>query len=275
MRRIHFKPDKLEGSQRAWWDKWSKRSETATAKAIENHEADRDLGLNQKVWSDLKKWLFENVFDGKCAYCESRAMTTSYGDAEHYRPKSEVSVKDADGKAQIVHAGGEKHPGYFWLAFDWENLIPSCARCNSGMGKQTQFPTRNGHVLDASKTTSELDREEKPLLLHPYPAEGREDPHESVSFEEHGGISAHTEGGAETIKVCDLQRADLVEDRRAAREAAAAAWNSALSASGHDVKPLDVSIAEMKRPNRAYHRVWADYADQRLEQLKQQAARAR
>ena len=270
MRFIEFDPAKLSDQARTDWEKWAMRAEEARKKAISDHEADKKLALNQKVWSDLKAWLLLHVFDGKCSYCESRTVATSYGDAEHYRPKSEVSVRGADGKVQIVYVDGQKHPGYFWLAFDWENLIPSCQLCNSGEGKQTQFPIRNVHVHDVSKTTAELDAEEEPLLLHPYPRAGREDPRKSIAFEPLGGVAAQTERGEETIKVCNLQRHGLVEERRAARENVERAWTDALLDAGKKIKPLDQSIAELKEPGRAYSRVWADYVEARLEELKAQ-----
>lgn len=58
----------------------------------------------------------ERLFHGKCAYCESRYDITGPVDIEHYRPKGEVE--------------GESHDGYWWLAGDWDNLLPSCLDCN-------------------------------------------------------------------------------------------------------------------------------------------------
>ncbi|MBG7614641.1 endonuclease [Brevundimonas sp. BAL450] len=59
----------------------------------------------------------ERLFHGKCAYCESRYDITGPVDIEHFRPKGAVEGDDA-------------HPGYWWLAGDWENLLPSCLDCN-------------------------------------------------------------------------------------------------------------------------------------------------
>jgi hypothetical protein len=42
-----------------------------------------------------------------------------------------------------------EHPGYYWLAYEWTNLLPSCYDCNSfrrhgtmkaGPGKNERFP---------------------------------------------------------------------------------------------------------------------------------------
>lgn len=59
----------------------------------------------------------ERLFHGKCAYCESRYDITGPVDIEHFRPKGEVE-------------GEPGHLGYWWLAGDWENLLPSCIDCN-------------------------------------------------------------------------------------------------------------------------------------------------
>lgn len=65
---------------------------------------------------DVKKSL-RALFLGKCAYCESFFEETAPVDVEHYRPKAAVE-------------GRPKHPGYWWLAMKWENLLPSCIDCN-------------------------------------------------------------------------------------------------------------------------------------------------
>lgn len=58
----------------------------------------------------------EKLFHGKCAYCESRYDITAPVDIEHFRPKGAVE--------------GIDHPGYWWLAAEWSNLLPSCIDCN-------------------------------------------------------------------------------------------------------------------------------------------------
>jgi len=57
------------------------------------------------------------LFHGKCAYCESVYAGTQPMDVEHFRPKGGVEEKP-------------DHPGYWWLAMKWENLLPSCIDCN-------------------------------------------------------------------------------------------------------------------------------------------------
>ena len=57
----------------------------------------------------------------KCAFCESFFAHTGYGDVEHFRPKAGYKQQEADTL---------KRPGYYWLAYEWNNLFCSCQLCN-------------------------------------------------------------------------------------------------------------------------------------------------
>lgn len=57
------------------------------------------------------------LFHGKCAYCESSIKAVQPTDIEHFRPKGRV-------------ANCPEHPGYWWLAARWDNLLASCIDCN-------------------------------------------------------------------------------------------------------------------------------------------------
>src|SRR5262249_341553 len=108
------------------------------------------ISFNQKIWKELKWHLFE-LFHDKCAYCENKPLAGYPGDVEHYRPKGKV---DED----------ESHPGYYWLAYDETNLLPSCSLCNQPRrAKLTHFPVKGAHSRDARKLAAEV-----PLLLNPY-----------------------------------------------------------------------------------------------------------
>ncbi|MBO9452694.1 hypothetical protein J7426_20660 [Tropicibacter sp. R16_0] len=63
------------------------------------------------------KQLLQDMFHGKCAYCETFYSAAQPMDVEHYRPKGAVSEDD-------------DHDGYWWLAMKWDNLLPSCIDCN-------------------------------------------------------------------------------------------------------------------------------------------------
>lgn len=127
--------------------------------------------------ADQVKERLNALFAGKCAYCETFYGACSPMDVEHYRPKGAVREAPA-------------HPGYWWLASHWENLLPSCPDCNrershvqidsvvdvmqltadalaatSLSGKKDSFPLRAGTPRAADEHTDVSS--EQPLLLNP------------------------------------------------------------------------------------------------------------
>lgn len=124
------------------------------------------------------KAALEKMFGGKCAYCESRYNVTAPVDIEHYRPKGQVQEDPA-------------HQGYWWLAAEWTNLLPSCIDCNrkrkqptpkpsadltrmidegrgtvvTNTGKKDSFPLTD-EAARARASADSLERE-SPLLLNP------------------------------------------------------------------------------------------------------------
>jgi uncharacterized protein (TIGR02646 family) len=94
----------------------------------------------------------DSLFKGLCAYCESNFAATSPGDVEHYRPKSKVKENDT-------------HPGYWWVAADWQNLLMSCTDCNRGR-YQYHYDTASGQCV-LSEKTSKLGKECSFPILSP------------------------------------------------------------------------------------------------------------
>lgn len=210
MRRVVFDPDKdLDLEQRTWWRSWVKRSEKARDSMIDKRGRDEEATFDGSIWSDLKAWLLRNVFHGKCAYCETMVTAGFFGDGEHYRPKGNVTVADASGTRRTVADGDKNHPGYYWLAYDWRNLLPSCQRCNNA--KLDQFPVAGSHVHWEESEPEALDALEEPLLINPYLEEA--DPY--LRFGEFGVISAidGNPKGKATIEVLKLDRRELTDDR--------------------------------------------------------------
>lgn len=101
---------------------------------------------------------------GKCCFCE-RLIGTD-GDIEHFRPK--LAYKQAAGKAL-------QRPGYYWLAYEWDNLYLSCTGCNQ-RHKQNLFPLENPETR-ATNHKQRIDREQ-PLFIDP----GTENPAEFIGF---------------------------------------------------------------------------------------------
>ncbi|WP_200551975.1 AAA family ATPase [Kosakonia sp. LAM2021] len=151
---------------------------------------------------EVKNALYD-LFQGKCAWCESRINSTASGDICHYRPKGAV-------------AESRKHPGYWWLASQWENLLLSCPACNrphqyNGViaGKSSRFP-----LEDETQRAFEpgWEEREKPLLLDPT----SDDPARHFVYDWEGNILSETPEGQMTITIIGLNRPALVEARRSA-----------------------------------------------------------
>lgn len=210
MRHIKFDPLKLHNpAHKDFWDKWLRRADAATQRIIECQKNGTTIEFEEKIWKDLEDWLTLNVFFGFCAYCESAVVGVAPPDAEHYRPKKMVRVR----------LTGHTHPGYFWLAYNWKNILPSCLECNRGRGKGNFFPVERVHIVTYSDKSNpdDLDQREGPLLLHPY----RDKPREHLAFGVAGLVSGLTPKGKESVTTYGLNREGL-QDQRA--EAQRAAW---------------------------------------------------
>ena len=134
---------------------------------------------------------------GKCCYCESKFRANSPGDVEHYRPKR--AVKQRDGQSI-------EYPGYYWLAYDWNNLLVSCEVCNRSH-KKNLFPLKNPDAR--ARSHHERIADERPLFINP----GFEDPRKHIRFQG-PTLFCCTEFGRAMIDGMDLNRHDLKEDRR-------------------------------------------------------------
>ncbi|MCB9294525.1 MAG: hypothetical protein H6559_15585 [Lewinellaceae bacterium] len=152
----------------------------------------------------------KGIYYNKCAYCED---IQNKPEVEHYRPKKKLSED-------------RNHPGYYWLCYEWTNLLPACHYCNTDKGKRNQFSIRGIRVSapprlpDGSWNQSANDAsvspliDEEPYLLHPE----IDQPDDGSYFKFHNtgemeGIDPK-ERGEKTIEICDLNREDLLEKRR-------------------------------------------------------------
>jgi hypothetical protein len=97
-------------------------------------------------------------------------------------------------------------PGYYWLAYSWENLLVACEKCNREY-KRTQFPLANPEKRACSHH-HRID-EEIPMLLHP----AFDEPREHIRFRKDAPMGL-TPVGSTTIQVLGLaSRAELVDAR--------------------------------------------------------------
>jgi hypothetical protein len=218
MRRIEVQPP-----DNAKWQRWRKDCEQETqnlAAAIAQGESPtfkQNLYRRKSIKSDF----FFNKsapFYGKCAYCESPISDFQHGDIEHFRPKGGVTDKN---DVPIPF-----HPGYYWLAYDWENLLPSCAICNQPtlignqkIGKHNRFPVMGTHA----QKPEEIDQEE-PLLINPASPQAGDDPEQHLAVDLQTGLMIGlTERGKKCIEIFGLNVRDQLvsERRRACREVTA------------------------------------------------------
>ena len=147
---------------------------------------------------DVKKRLQADQH-GKCAYCETRFLHSSPGDVEHYRPKA--------GYRQTATAPVQG-PGYYWLAYEWSNLLFACEDCNR-IRKRQLFPLANDPAGRAHSHHHD-EAQENPLLLNP--AAGP-DPETQITFVEEAAKGITPEGKA-SVDAYGLNRPELLDDRR-------------------------------------------------------------
>ena len=69
------------------------------------------------------------------------------------------------------------YPEYFWLAYEWENLLFACDDCNDQGHKANLFPLVNPQQR-ATAVDKDIKRE-KPLILNPY---GNSDPEKHIAW---------------------------------------------------------------------------------------------
>lgn len=121
-----------------------------------------------RIYNTAIKNNLEALYHKKCAYCE-QYMSDKDFTVEHYRPK----------KGSF---------SYYWLGYEWTNLLPVCIDCNNPKGDKfpVAVPERvlpnsdkisrrkepllldNGDLdLTAMKANHAYLLDENPLLLHP------------------------------------------------------------------------------------------------------------
>jgi len=254
MRRANFDPTALQGDDQSWWKAWDAKSRAERTACCDARAAGEAYEFVEKIWKDLKEFLLRSAFHNKCGYCEGPVRAVSYGDADHYRPKKRVTTK-VDGSAEEVTCdGGGKHPGYYWLAYDWENLVPACERCNRANAKMNQFPVAKRHSCTPLLDTPALNELEGPLLLNPhYESSGG-----TLVFGELGTVSPvnGNERGTATVQTCRLDREELETERGSAQETA---WLQFTRALGGAPNEIDDVISEWEAGVRPYSRAALDY----------------
>ena len=188
---------------------WVARASSETVKAIRSagsktYRFDPDIYRAPQVQVALRTLFFD-----KCAYCEYFLIRSDMN-VDHFRPKGSVS-------------GLCNHFGYYWLAYDWRNLLPACVCCNQirrarpvwpkvtpgpAAGKGTSFP-----IKDESRraySPSDSVALETPLLLDPTV----EDPAKHITFDPLGHPIGISKQGETSIAIYNLDTRLLNRERR-------------------------------------------------------------
>lgn len=176
-----------------------------TAKQKLEEKVSRGEGIHTKdfhseYWGaqDVKGSLFDSQH-GKCCFCENIRSPKRELDVEHFRPKAGID-------------GEPNHTGYWWLAYEWSNLVYACKPCNETY-KKNQFPISGVRALNPEDKLED----ENPKLIHPVD----EDPAEFIIFDwwtAYGkmvkAVGRDDDGrGNKTINVVALNRFELMEER--------------------------------------------------------------
>ena len=156
--------------------------------------------FNSKIYGakSVKKALLKAQHD-KCCFCESKVTPVAYGDVEHFRPKAGFRQNPDDELGR---------PGYYWLAYEWDNLYFSCQLCNQ-LYKKNLFPLKNP-ARRARSHREDVSREE-PEFIDP----GKTDPAQFIGFREEYLFAINDNSvGQTTITELGLNRDALAEERR-------------------------------------------------------------
>jgi uncharacterized protein (TIGR02646 family) len=160
----------------------------------------RTFEFNQDIYgAEAVKTPLRRAQNEKCCFCEAHVGHISYGDVEHIRPKAGFRQR---------RGGRLTRPGYFWLAYEWTNLLFSCQLCNQ-RGKETLFPLEQ--PARRARSPRDLLSNERPLFINP----AEEDPSRFLGFREEMLYPVrNSRRGRATIDALHLNRPALAEHRR-------------------------------------------------------------
>lgn len=129
----------------------------------------------------------------KCCFCEKPIQN---GQIEHFRPKN--GWQQTRGKGNPI-----TKPGYYWLAYNWDNMLLSCGECNHSGQKGNLFPVNGFRATDHTMN----HKNENHVIIDP----SEEDPSRYISFHKEFPIGIDKNGrGDENIQIFKLKtRADL------------------------------------------------------------------
>lgn len=167
-------------------------------KSYHNRDRQERLRFDDKLIRQLRDNLI-GVFSSKCAYCETKVGVSDPGTLDPFRPRN---------GARGLKKGQYAPMHYWWLFYEWDNMMLSCSMCNQKY-KRDFFPIEEESRRVQEGMRGESLFSEGALLIDPC----NENPEEHLSFSEDGTVSAITTKGQVTIDVLGLNRVPLIKDR--------------------------------------------------------------
>ena len=251
---IHIKFE--EPTSQKWRD-WRAKCQTEQLRHNAAVRDGRASKINELLYKGQKDAIYINLdgpFRGKCAYCEQKIIGDQRGDIEHFRPKAAV-VQNNNKPIKIKIDGKMKnHPGYYWLVYDWKNLLPSCILCNQlsaekgetpRFGKGNQFPVRRFRAKEEGE-----ENLEEPLLLHPI----FNKPEDHIEVDNLGVFKPKNKSdrGKKSMDIFGLNYRDLPNDRKkkyndVKNKMRLLAHAAAADANSNETRMLLEEISEIKK----------------------------
>lgn len=159
-----------------------------------HRKGEERFSIDAETYGDLSvRKVLERAQRGKCGYCDAKMLPL---DIEHYRPKS---------ASKQARTAKDEKPGYYWLSYEWQNLLLACVFCNQSRQDTAGEPTGKGTLFPLINPTKRARSHhdslapEEPLLLHPY----EDDPDEHIGYRQYR-LHALTKKGEATIEVLKL-----------------------------------------------------------------------
>lgn len=245
------------------WHEWKKKCHAKTKELVDLVRQNKKWTIDDKLYKKRKDFYYDG-FNEKCAYCEKKIEKPYESELDHFRPKKKVTYID-DTIVMIPNENGEKpHPGYYWLIYDWQNLLLSCQLCNKPnneedykLGKRNRFPLEDNRYA----TTQGEEINEKPLLINPV----KEDPQKYFKYNVKDG-NLHGKGKGKTCEeIFGLNvRNDLVEGRQTAYEKVFSLFIKLLTQPKNEKKKILDQLKDIKQGKKP-HSIAALAAFQEIE----------
>lgn len=158
----------------------------------------------------------ESVYKNKCAYCETKIEPVATAHIDHHRPINTYIGQYPNGQRQ-------DHLGYYWLGYEWTNLVLSCPACNGTKSSKYHLVNPESRLQDAPPlvnnrpnypehlVNSATVAQENPYLINPEII----DPDLHLTINYFGLLEPidNSQYGKATIDTCDLNWDPLYQNR--------------------------------------------------------------